>query len=248
MKNVITLAWNNRVVISPHIGEMDTARSLQVFENTIVDLQKLYEIEAEIVVCDAHPGYSASRWAQQQKLPVHTIYHHHAHASSAYFECDTKEPVIAFTWDGVGYGEDGTLWGGETFYGKPGDWNRVASMRPFYLPGGDKAGREPWRSAAAMCWETGDEYVSIPETDPLLLQAWQKKINTPQTTSVGRMFDAAAALTGLRTHVSFEGQGPMEFEAVCGKLENYIKLELAIKDNLLITNWQPLLVTMLDNS
>ncbi|MCK5262961.1 MAG: carbamoyltransferase HypF, partial [Gammaproteobacteria bacterium] len=248
MKNVVTLAWENRAVISPHIGEMDSARSLDVFETTIKDLQKLYGVKAEAVICDAHPGYTTTRWANRQKLPVHSIYHHYAHASATYYECDTDEQVIAFTWDGVGNGEDGVLWGGETFLGKPGGWQRVASIRPFNLPGGDKAGREPWRSAAALCWETGQRYDDIPEKDLLLQQAWQRKINTPQSSSVGRLFDAAAALTGVRTIASFEGQGPMEFEALCKTPDNYIELKLEKVDNLLIVNWEPLVAAMLDST
>ncbi|MEN8207321.1 MAG: Sua5/YciO/YrdC/YwlC family protein, partial [Pseudomonadota bacterium] len=248
MKNVVTLAWKNRAVISPHIGEMDSARSLEVFENTITDLQKLYDVKADIIVCDAHPGYTTTRWANRQNLPLHRVYHHHAHASAAYYECETNEAMIVFAWDGVGYGEDETLWGGETFLGKPGEWWRVASMRPFNLPGGDKAGRQPWRSAAALCWETGQAYDELPEKDLLLRQAWQRKINTPQTTSVGRLFDAAAALTGVRTLASFEGQGPMEFEAVCEKPGKHIKLELEKSNNLLITNWEPLVPAMLDSA
>jgi len=252
MKNVITLAWKNRAIISPHIGEMDSARSLEVFENSINDLQKLYGVSAEHIICDAHPGYTTTRWAKRQKLPLHSIYHHHAHASSAYYECNTKDKIIAFTWDGVGYGEDNSLWGGETLVGKPGEWQRVASMRSFNLPGGDKAGREPWRSAAALCWELGLAYDNIPQDDPLLKQAWHKKINAPQTTSVGRLFDAAAALTGVCSMASFEGQGPMEFEALCDnsaeKLEDYIELELEYSNHLLTTNWQPLVKLMLDTS
>jgi len=248
MKNVITLAWKNRAVISPHIGEMDSARSLEVFDNTINDLQKLYGVKAEAIICDAHPGYATTRWAHRQALPIHSVYHHHAHASAAYYECETEEAVIVFTWDGVGYGEDGTLWGGETFVGNPGQWQRVASIRPFNLPGGDKAGREPWRSAAALCWETGQRYDDIPEKDPLLQQAWQRKINAPQSSSVGRLFDAAAALTGVRTIASFEGQGPMEFEALCKTPDNYIEIALEKTDNLLINNWEPLVSAMLDST
>ena len=252
MKNTITLAWKDRAVISPHIGEMDAARCLQVFENTVNDLQKLYDVKANHIICDAHPAYTTSRWANKQTLPVHPVYHHHAHASAAYYECQTNETVMVFTWDGVGYGEDRTLWGGETFLGKPGSWQRVASMRPFYLPGGDKAGRQPWRSAAALCWETGEPYHDIPEKDPLLHQAWQKKINAPQSTSVGRLFDAAAALTGVRSIASFEGQGPMELEALCEnpaeKANDHIKLELEKSNNLLISNWEPLVKAMLDSS
>lgn len=256
MKNTITLAWKNRAIISPHIGEMDTARSLDVFENTINDLQKLYGIEAKRLICDAHPGYTATRWANKQNLPVQTVFHHHAHASAAYYECQqvikADETVIVFTWDGVGYGEDGTLWGGETFLGKPGEWLRVASMRSFNLPGGDKAGRQPWRSAAALCWEVEQNYDNIPEKDPLLhsmlWQAWQRKMNAPQTTSVGRLFDAAAALTGVCTVASFEGQGPMLLEALCEKNSDYIELDLAMTDNILITNWKPLIPIMLDSA
>ncbi len=260
MKNVITLAWGNRVIISPHIGEMDSVRSLQVFENTVSDLQKLYGVKAEKIICDAHPGYTTTRWANKQDLPLHSVYHHHAHASAAYYECKTAVsndiPVIVFAWDGVGYGEDATLWGGETFLGKPGVWQRVASMRAFNLPGGDKAGRQPWRSAAALCWEVGLAYDAIPEKDPLLhpmiKQAWQKKINAPQSTSVGRLFDAAAALTGVRTVASFEGQGPMEFEALCDDAEqnadNYLELELEDDGNFLIINWKSLIQAMLDST
>jgi hydrogenase maturation protein HypF len=248
MKNVIALAWKNRAVISPHIGEMDSARSLEVFENTINDLQKLYNVKAGLVICDAHPGYSTTRWANGQNLPVDRVYHHHAHAAAAWYECETDEAALVFTWDGVGYGEDGSLRGGETFLGKPGEWQRVASMRPLNLPGGDKAGREPWRSAAALCWETGQVYAGLPEKDPLLQQAWQRKINAPQTTSVGRLFDAAAALTGVRTVASFEGQGPMEFEALCGRPGDPIELELEKTGKLLATNWEPLVAAMLDSA
>jgi hydrogenase maturation protein HypF len=257
MKNVITLAWRNRAVISPHIGEMDSTRTLEVFEHMIKDLQKLYAVTAELIICDAHPGYTTTRWAQKQNLPVQPVYHHHAHASAAYFECNTNNDAMAFTWDGVGYGEDGTLWGGETFIGKPGAWRRVASMRPFYLPGGDKASREPWRSAAALCWELGQIYEHIAQADALLQQAWQRKLNSPQSTSVGRLFDAAAALTGVRTMASFEGQGPMELEALCAAgaaSTDYITLALNKHSqpnktySLYETNWAPLVDAMLDTS
>ena len=228
---------------------MESARSLEVFENTIKDLQSLYDVKAEIIVCDAHPGYRTTRWANKQNLPISSVYHHHAHASAAYYECDTNEQIIVFTWDGVGYGEDGTLWGGETLLGRPGEWQRVVSMRPFNLPGGDKAGREPWRSAAAVCWEAGQLYADIPVKDTLLHQAWQQKINAPQSTSVGRLFDAAAALTGVRTMASFEGQGPMEFEVMCaGVSEKNVELALEDDNNLLVTNWEPLVTAMLDSS
>lgn len=251
MKNVIALAWDNRVVISPHIGEMESARSMQVFEETICDLQQLYGVKATHLICDTHPGYSTTRWAGKQGLPVSRVLHHHAHASAAYYECGAKvtgEPVIAFTWDGVGLGDNESLWGGEAFIGRPGGWQRVASFRPFSPPGGDKAARQPWRSAAALCWESGQEYPEIPEKSPLLKQAWQQKINAPQTSSVGRLFDAAAALCGCLTVASYEGQGAMEFEALSEKRGTPVELPLSIVNEIFQTDWQPLVPLMLNTS
>jgi hydrogenase maturation protein HypF len=122
--------------------------------------------------------------------------------------------LLVFTWDGVGLGPDGTLWGGEALLGQPGTWQRVASFRPFKLPGGERAGREPWRSAAAVCWETGQGCPLEEASDPLLFSFWQQGNNAPQTTAAGRLFDAASALSGVCSTASFEGQGPMLFESL----------------------------------
>jgi len=218
MKNTVTLAWGNRAVVSPHIGEMDSPRSLQTFEQCISDLQALYQVKVKQIICDAHPGYTPSRWAQQQDLPVHTIHHHHAHAAVAYADAMTNnadlDNMLVFTWDGVGLGPDGTLWGGDALYGSPGQWRRAASLRPFKLPGGERAGREPWRSAAAICWESEQECPLPEAADPLLYNFWQQGKNAPVTTAAGRLFDAAAALCGICTSASFEGQGPMQLEAL----------------------------------
>jgi hydrogenase maturation protein HypF len=242
MKNTIALAWDKRIVVSPHIGDMGNARSLKVFEKSIRDLQSLYKVNAEMVLCDAHPGYASSRWAERCGLPVHRIFHHHAHAAIACNLQLATETCLVFTWDGVGYGEDGTLWGGEALLGHPGNWQRFATLRPFYLPGGERAGREPWRSAAAVCWETGKDWPQRPVVPPLLQQAWQRRLNTPQTTAAGRLFDAAAALTGLCSEASFEGQGPMLLEAMCHGNGTPVELPLSKDDHeLLIADWEPLL-------
>ena len=116
------------------------------------------------------------------------------------------------TWDGVGLGEDGTLWGGETLYGRPGQWLRAGSLRSFRLPGGDKAGRQPWRSALSLQWELGIDGCSS-DAERMLRRAWEKDLNCPRTTAAGRLFDAAAVLLGLLENASFEGQGPMLLEA-----------------------------------
>ncbi len=155
LKLTVALAWGRRVVISPHVGDMGTRRSELVFEQVARDLQRLYDVRATRWLCDAHPGYTTTRWVQSLGEPFTTVLHHHAHASAIVAEHGITEPAIVFAWDGVGYGGDGTLWGGETFVGRPGHWQRRASLRSFRLPGGDRAGRSPWRSAAALCWEAG---------------------------------------------------------------------------------------------
>ena len=241
LKLTVCLAWDDRAVISPHIGDMGTPRSLAVFRQVIADFQKLYGIRAERVLCDAHHGYTTTRWAQSQSLPITKVWHHHAHASALAGELSSDEDWLMFTWDGTGAGQDGTLWGGETLYGKPGQWQRVAQLRPFHLPGGDKAGREPWRSAAALCWETGRDFQLKEVELDLALQAWNKRINTPQSSAAGRLFDAAASLTGILQKGSFEGQGPMTFEALATSPGNVVELGLAQTANgHWQTDWEPL--------
>jgi hydrogenase maturation protein HypF len=247
MKNTIALAWDDRVVVSPHIGDMGSARSLLVFEQVIADLQALYGVQAERIVCDAHPDYATARWAQRRGLPLHPVFHHHAHASAVAGEYPGDGPWQVFTWDGVGYGEDGSLWGGEALLGRPGAWRRVGTMRPFYLFGGERAGREPWRSAAALAWEAGLAWSDCPEDVPLAHAAWQRRLNAPKTSAVGRLFDAAAAFTGLCTHASFEGHGPMYLEAACAGLEPSLDLPLAKNaEGMWQTDWAPLLPYLMD--
>jgi hydrogenase maturation protein HypF len=249
MKNTLTLAWTNRAVISPHIGDMDTPRSLVVFRQVVEDLQALYGVRAEAVVCDAHPGYGPTRWADGTGLPLHRVFHHHAHASALVAEAGVGGPWLVFTWDGLGVGEDGSLWGGEALLGAPGAWRRVASIRPFHLPGGEKAGREPWRSAAALCWETGREWPALPAGAGLLKAAWERRLNCPRTSAVGRLFDAAAAFTGLCQTASYEGQGPMYLEAACrGDAARDVPCLPLQRDDagLWLTDWEPLVPWLMD--
>jgi hydrogenase maturation protein HypF len=249
MKGTVALSWDNRVVVSPHIGEMDSPRSLDVFEQVANDLQALYGVRAQRVVCDAHPGYTTSRWARRQStLPAETVWHHEAHASAAAAEFAQEGDWLMFAWDGVGLGRDGTLWGGEALFGQPGRWQRFASLRTFRLPGGDKAGREPWRSAAALHWECGEEWHASPESDSLAKAAWDSDINCPVSSAAGRLFDAAAAIICDIPEASFEAQGPMQLEALCRQRAEGIELDLVDNgDGVLRLDWQPLLALLRDH-
>jgi hydrogenase maturation protein HypF len=249
MKNTIALAWDKRCVVSPHIGDLDAPRSLEVFEQVIGDLQALYGVRARHIVHDAHPGYASTRYAARSGLARSAVFHHHAHASALAGEHPEVKRWLVFTWDGVGYGADGSTWGGEALLGSPGGWRRVASFRPFHLPGGDKAGREPWRSALALCWEAGLEWTGCPQDTSLLHAAWHRRINAPPSSAVGRLFDAAAALTGVNLKSSFEGQGPMMLEAIATTETESVALPLAPDGNgVWRSDWAPLLPMLMDDS
>ncbi|MGR9116921.1 MAG: carbamoyltransferase HypF [Gammaproteobacteria bacterium] len=249
MKNTVALAWDDRIVISPHIGDLGSRRSQDVFEQVISDLSRLYGVEIETVVCDAHPDYRSSRWAMQSGWPVTQVFHHHAHASALAGEYALHEPMLVFTWDGTGFGEDGTLWGGEGLLGSPGKWRRVTSFRTFRLPGGELASREPWRCALALIWESGQVWKDCPKDSELLHQAWWQRLNTPIASSVGRLFDAAAALLGLNAVASFEGQAAMELEAASDDSVGTVDLPLIRQvDGLWWSDWAPLLPMLQDDS
>jgi hydrogenase maturation protein HypF len=249
LKNTIALAWNQRVVVSPHIGDLSSPRSIDVFMQVIEDLQQLYAVRAEKVLTDAHPQFANTRWAQQTQLPTQPILHHHAHASALAGEFPELHQWLMFTWDGVGVGTDGNLWGGETLYGQAGAWQRVGHLRPFKLLGGEKASRELWRSALSICFETGYSWHPPLELPiELLHTAWQKNLNCPQTTAVGRLFDAVASWLGVLQVASFEGQGAAYLEALC-QSENTAYCELSVSRNQLNLweiNWENLLNPLLD--
>jgi hydrogenase maturation protein HypF len=258
MKMTVALAWGQRVVVSPHIGEMGSPRSLEVFEQVITDLQTLHKVSATRIICDAHPGYASHRWALKQNFPVSTVWHHHAHASSLGLESistsEEQSEMLVFTWDGVGWGPDETLWGGEALLGRPGNWQRFAHWRPFNVPGGDRAGREPWRSAAALCWALG---IDVPKLEAvsgdaldMLYAAWEKNVNTPKTTAVGRLFDGASVLLGIVENASFEGQGPMYLEALAEGVSGLVvvlPVEVWSQNSEYQIDWAPLILHMLDD-
>ena len=248
MKGTVALSWGNRVVVSPHIGEMDSPRSLRVFEQVARDLQALYGVDAKRVVCDAHTGYTTHRWAVRESgLPLRIVWHHEAHASAVAAEHGGAGDWLVFTWDGVGVGRDDTLWGGEALVGRPGAWQRFASLRTFRLPGGEKAGREPWRSAAALHWECDAEWAACPDPEGLARVAWRKNINCPATSAAGRLFDAAAAIICELPATSFEAQGPMQLEALCREHRDGPTLALRESaDGVLRADWEPLLDLMGD--
>ncbi|MBI4877107.1 MAG: carbamoyltransferase HypF [Acidobacteria bacterium] len=235
LKNTVAIARGRQVIVSQHIGDLDTLEARRAFERAIDDLCRLYEFKPEIVACDLHPDYASTRWARRSGLPVVAVQHHQAHAASCAAENDVTGPYLGAGWDGTGFGLDGAIWGGEIFFGEGAHFERIAHLRTFRLPGGEAAIREGWRSAAGILWELGLE------TDRQLVPLLERGLNAPLTSSAGRLFDAVSSLAGVARESRFEGQAAMLLERAIGSLETDERYELAGGD------WEPLIRALLDD-
>jgi hydrogenase maturation protein HypF len=219
LKNTVALSVGRQVFISQHIGDLETPQALEAFHRVIADVKELWEHQPQAVACDRHPDYLSTQAAHDMGLPVVPVQHHLAHILSCMAENELETPVFGISWDGTGYGTDSTIWGGEFLMVREGSWERFAHLRPFRLPGGDRAIKEPRRSALGVLYELlGDDAFDLlqgvfpPSERRLLEQMLRQGVNTPRTTSAGRLFDAVASLLGLRQVVHFEGQAAMELE------------------------------------
>ncbi|MFN0172091.1 MAG: carbamoyltransferase HypF [Bryobacteraceae bacterium] len=222
MKNTVALGLGRQVFVSQHIGDLDTVASRQAFEQAIDDLCRLYRVKPEFAACDLHPEYASTRWAQNSGLKLVSIQHHIAHAASCAAENDVPEPYLAVSWDGTGFGTDHTIWGGEFFWAENGRFERVAHLRPFGLPGGDAAIRQSWRPALSLLWECRRDFTVLhldPRAAGTVRRMLEQRINCPRTSSIGRLFDAVAALAGVATENHFEGHAAMLLERTADPAE-----------------------------
>ncbi len=235
LKNTVSLSVGANVFVSQHIGDLETFEAYGAFERVIAAFEDLYECRPRVIACDANPNYLSSGYARRSGLPRLEVQHHVAHVLACLAENEIEGPALGVAWDGTGYGLDGTIWGGEFFVVDGASVRRVATLRHFPLPGGDQAVREPRRSALGLLHALGiagaeGRAGALPlglEDNAPWSQAWrpfeerelrvltrmiERGVNTPLTSSVGRLFDAVASLAGLR-HVSrYEGQAAMELE------------------------------------
>lgn len=222
IKNTICLTKEKEAFVSQHIGDLDNLDT-QLHQNNISShFQALLRIKPDLLVHDLHPDYPGSRYARRQKeMPVIGVQHHHAHAVSCMAEHGLAGPVIAVTLDGNGYGPDHTVWGGEVLLAEYHTYRRLAHFEPVEMPGGDAAIREPWRMAISHLYRTfGPGYRDLNlhllhkhrSNIGIMQQMIDKSINAPLTSSCGRLFDAVAAMLGLREFASFEGQAAAELE------------------------------------
>ncbi|MDR5702347.1 MAG: carbamoyltransferase HypF [Armatimonadota bacterium] len=288
LKNTIALSIGRRVFISQHIGDLETPEALQAFERVIADFLRLYEATPVAIAYDMHPDYPSTRWAQRVQrsggaeerrsleditpaplLPCShallvPVQHHHAHLASCLAENGVDGPALGVTWDGTGYGTDGTIWGGEFLLGDARWVTRVAHLRPFRLPGGEAAIREPRRVGLALLWELyGEEVLAMEDLAPVraippterrvLVQMLRRGVNCPVTTSAGRLFDGIASLLDLHQRVTFEGQAAMALEFAaepCGDGAYPLPLRERVqgeRGRIAILDWQPLVEAILED-
>lgn len=222
-KNTIAFSVGNDIVVSQHIGDLETVEAFTAWHQTIERLPSLYDAQPSAVICDAHPAYRSTRGAEALPLPHQTVQHHYAHVLACMVDNALDPPVLGVAWDGNGYGLDGTMWGGEFFGVTESGWDRRAYFRPFPLPGGDKAMQEPRRTALGLLYTMcGEDFCRMTALEPVraftsqelrIVQTMlERGLQSPLTSSVGRLFDAVASIIGLRHVTSFEGQAAMELE------------------------------------
>jgi hydrogenase maturation protein HypF len=225
LKSAVCLARGDRAFLSQHIGDLQGVSTADLFEETISHLQGLLSLTPQVVAHDLHPDYHSSRRARQfEGVRRVAVQHHHAHLAACMAEHRLGGEVLGVIFDGAGLGPDGTVWGGEFLQGGYDGCRRLGRIRPVPLPGGDAAVAEPWRMALAWLraafgeqatdWAGRLGLESTENALPLLLQMMNQGINSPLTSSCGRLFDAAAAMLGVRQRVHYEGQAALELEAV----------------------------------
>lgn len=221
LKGSFALGQGRHAFLSHHLGDLDHYEAYRAFERDIALYRQLFAVQPESIAHDLHPDYASTRFARvyssEHGTPLVAVQHHHAHMASVMAEHGLTEPVIAVTFDGTGYGTDGAIWGGEFLAGDYGSFRRAAHLRYAGMPGGDQAIREPWRMAAAHLLDAhcGLDLLSgrVSEVELRAVETMLARgLNTPLTSSAGRLFDAVAALAGVRDRVTFEGQAAMELE------------------------------------
>ncbi len=220
-KNAIAIFINNQIILSPYIGDLDNISTIEAFYRTLETFKKFYNFEPDLIVCDKHPLYETTKWTQKQSISYEQVQHHYAHILSCMFEHDIYEKVLGVTWDGTGYGDDGTIWGGEFFVCDRSRYERVAFFEPFLLLGSDASIKDIKRIALSMildCKEDeiySDFFATFSEKElNLLKQMHKKELNSPKCSAVGRLFDMVAVIAGVCSKVSYDGESGLILESL----------------------------------
>jgi len=261
LKNTIAMSVGDNVFISQHIGDLENNEALEAFRNVVQSFRRLYQVDPVRVVSDLHPDYMSSKFAKEIGPPVISIQHHYAHVAACMAENELDGQVLGISWDGTGYGLDGTVWGGEFLLTDETGFTRVASFRKFRLPGSAAAVKEPRRTALGLLFEIFGAGVFknrslnpvrafTDQEMPVLAQMLQKGFNSPWTTSAGRLFDAVASLSGLRQLTTYEGQAAMELEFAIGSDQTGQEYPFEVTqpaDSGMTVDWEPLVRAIIND-
>ncbi len=248
LKNAIALNKGNNIFISQHIGDLENVESINAFKRVINDLENFYELKPERVICDLHPDYASIKYSELLGIPLYKVQHHYAHVLSCMAENELEGDVLGVSWDGTGYGTDGAIWGGEFIIPKGKEFIRKGYFKPFRLPGGEQAIHDVWKTGFSLLYDVyGEkateqkniEFLNYKEVN-LIRQMLDKNINSPLTSSAGRLFDGVSAIIGLRNTVNFEAQAAMELEFATDdvKINDYFSYSIDEEnDGTLVFNW-----------
>ncbi|HET9893537.1 MAG TPA: carbamoyltransferase HypF [Streptosporangiaceae bacterium] len=255
LKSTFCLGAGPKAILSPHIGDLENAETLRSFTDGIEHLSRLFDFKPELIAHDLHPDYLSTKYAQDEAgrlgLEAVAVQHHHAHIASCLADNGAEGPVIGVAFDGTGYGADGTIWGGEFLVADPAQFSRAGHLASVPMPGGAAAIRQPWRMAAAYL----DDSAATLDVARRNADRWQavtamgrKGINSPLTSSAGRLFDAVAAILGVRDVISYEGQAAIELEqlAAPGECGSY-PVRIEDGDDLLIGDTRQLIAAIVDD-
>lgn len=250
LKNTIALKKGNQVFISQHIGDLSTLESFNAFKRTLGDFQNLYETNQAKYVGDLHPDYISTKYLKDQSKDYKLIQHHLSHIAACKLENGVKGEALGVSWDGTGYGFDGSIWGSEFFLIDDENFEHIGQFRKFYLPSGEKAIKEPKRTLAGILYEIyGSDILNsailrskFNETElKLIVNQIDKKINSPECVSAGRLFDAVASLIGITDYSNFEGQAAMKLEFSIEKgVDEHYEFEF-LKNEIIKINWEKII-------
>ncbi len=255
LKNTVAVSINNNIFISQHIGDLETNEALKTYENIINDFQQLYNVKSMQAVCDLHPDYLSTKYIKHNYSNEIQVQHHQAHIAACRAENQVTGAAVGVSWDGTGFGEDGSIWGGEFFISDDKSFKHLGQLRKFSLPGGDQAVKEPRRSAIGLLFKIYGKNLFNMELSILdqfskkeiiiLKQMLIKQINCPQTSSAGRLFDSVSALLNLKSKCNFEGQAAMMLEYAADINEKgYYPFEITGHDFYII-DWQQMIEKIL---
>ncbi|MEW5702592.1 MAG: carbamoyltransferase HypF [Candidatus Zixiibacteriota bacterium] len=260
LKNTVAVSVGDRALLSPHIGDLETAPAYHAFHRAIDDVQDLYEIIPQRIACDRHPDYLSSQYARTRALPTVAVQHHYAHILACMADNGLSGPVLGVAWDGTGLGTDRTIWGGEFLSVDEGRWSRAAHLRSFRLPGGDAAVVEPRRAALGVLYEIWGDSLWEEDTMPslgdlsmeerrILAPMLARGVQSPVTTSAGRLFDALASLVGLRQMAAYEGQAAMllEFAATRFATDESYPYHVHTETSPIMVDWEPLVRAVIED-